>query len=84
VHKLIGYGKFTGGVASLQKLILELLGIISELRAENAELRGRLGLNSQNSSKPPSGDNYTKKVKLSLREKSGKKVGGQLGHEGTA
>ena len=48
-------------------------------------LEQRLGMNSTNSSKPPSSDGYTKpKPKpKSLREKTGKKTGGQQGHPGT-
>ncbi|MER5917946.1 DUF6444 domain-containing protein, partial [Streptomyces sp. NPDC001982] len=33
---------------------------IAELRAENAELKRRLGMNSKNSSKPPSSDGLAK------------------------
>jgi regulator of replication initiation timing len=33
-----------------------------KLKAENSELRGRLGLNSTNSSKPPSSDGLKKKL----------------------
>jgi transposase len=57
--------------------------VIAELTARIAELERRLGLNSQNSSKPPSSDGLKKPVRVSsLRETSSKKSGGQKGHAG--
>jgi len=63
-----------------EEIIVVLLGIIEAQAKEIAELKGRLNQNSQNSSKAPSSDIYNKAK--SLRKSSGKKAGGQVGHEG--
>lgn len=57
---------------------------IGRLEAEVAELRRQLGLNSRNSSRPPSSDSpFVKPAPKSLRGKSGRKPGGQPGHPGS-
>ncbi len=66
----------------------ELIGALLERIAKQderiMELERRLGLNSGNSGKPPSSDGYGKKSRQNnLREQTGKRSGGQKGHEGT-
>ena len=62
---------------------VELIGLlrreIEALRAENAALRRRLGLDSSNSSKPPSSDGLKMKPRVlkSLRTRRGKPSGGE-------
>src|SRR5262245_1005516 len=61
----------------------ELITLVGALRAHIAELERRLGLNSSNSGRPPSSDGLRKPARVSsLRERSGKKPGGQKGHKG--
>jgi transposase len=70
--------------AELRAVLNQLQTEVTALRAENAELKRQLGMNSQNSSKPPSSDSpFDKPAPKSLRRKSGRKPGGQPGHPGT-
>lgn len=71
--------------------IIALEALLAERDAGNAkslllveELECRLGLNGHNSSKPPSSDGLRKPSPQSLREKSGKRSGGQIGDKGDA
>ncbi|MER5917289.1 DUF6444 domain-containing protein, partial [Streptomyces sp. NPDC001982] len=47
-------------MAAARAEIAELRAENAQLRAENAELKRRLGMNSKNSSKPPSSDGLAK------------------------
>jgi transposase len=71
-------------ITALQTQIIQQQTVIAALQARNAELERQLGLNSGNSGKPPSSDGLKKKPARtsSLRERSGKRTGGQKGHPG--
>jgi transposase len=56
--------------------------LFMELAARIQELETRLNKDSHNSSKPPTSDGLKRPPKHSLRHRSGKKSGGQEGHEG--
>ena len=70
-------------VDSLTSTIDAQTGLIARLNQTIQELKEQINKNSQNSSKPPSSDGFKKPNPKSLRKPSGKKAGGQVGHQGT-
>lgn len=73
---------------TIQKIIVMVISFFEQELSKKdhriKELEDQLSKNSQNSSKPPSTDKpYDKPTSKSRRFKTGKKVGGQKGHEGT-
>ena len=69
-------------VALLEKQEEELTRRLAQALERIKELEHRLGLDSTNSSKPPSSDGLKKPPPKSLREPTGRKSGGQPGHPG--
>ena len=67
--------RFVERFLDLEEMVLMLAGEVKELREQ-------LKKNSNNSSKPPSSDGFGKPAPKSMRERSGKKSGGQDGHRG--
>jgi transposase len=67
----------------LAALVVAQAAQIATLTARVAELERRLGLNSRNSSKPPSSDGLAKPPPKSLRTKSGRRPGKQPGTPGS-
>ena len=72
-----------------QAALAQVTGELAETRAELgrareriAELEARLRQNPRNSSRPPSSEGLGKPAPRSLRKKSGRRPGGQDGHEG--
>lgn len=76
--------------AEKDALILDLFSLVQSLRLEVAalqqevrDLKDQVAKKSHNSGKPPSSDGYAKPKPKNLRTKSGRKSGGQPGHEGS-
>jgi len=68
-------------IAALKAENAGLRAQVEALVARVQELEARQAKDSQNSSKPPSSDGLRRKTKR-LRQRSGKKPGGQVGHRG--
>ncbi len=66
---------------SQQERVKTLEGLIDFLQERVKTLEGQQAKDSQNSNLPPSSDRFVRPPK-SLRQKSGKKPGGQQGHRG--
>ena len=70
-------------VELVNELVSNWVGILRQLEERVKALEDQLAKNSSNSSKPPSSDGLKKKpTKRGMRKPSGKKSGGQPGHEG--
>jgi transposase len=67
---------------ALISIILTLQQQVREQAAVIQSLRDQLAKNSRNSGKPPSSDGLKKPRTRSLRCKTGRRSGGQEGHEG--
>lgn len=70
-------------VAWVEQLISAHQAQVADLTARLAHVEARLNKDSHNSHKPPSSDGPAKRPRpRSLRQRSGKKSGGQEGHRG--
>ncbi len=68
-------------IAQLEAIVEQQREQIAALLGQVHELEARLAKDSHNSGKPPSSDGLVRRTR-SLRTRSGKKPGGQLGHRG--
>lgn len=82
-HLLMQVNTLNASLNSLQQSFDAQTALIAQLNQTIQELREQLNKNSKNSSKPPSSDGFKRPAPKSLRKPSGKKVGGQEGHQGT-
>lgn len=78
----LGVGEKDDLIRALFAQAKVLLAQVEVLTARVTELEGRLALNSQNSSKPPSSDGLGRPKPKSRRQKGLHSTGGQKGHQG--
>jgi transposase len=75
-------GRLKAQIERLQAEVSELHGRNFQLARRNAELEALVSKDSHNSSRPPSTDPPWAKRTRSLRRPSGRRPGGQAGHQG--
>ena len=69
-------------ILTMQQQMQQLQQSVAEQAAEIQALRDQVAKNSHNSGKPPSSDGLRKSHPQNLRHKSGRRPGGQKGHQG--
>lgn len=69
-------------IKTLSKENGELKEVVARQSDQIEKLKSQINKDSSNSGKPPSSDGFRKPKPQSLREKSGRKPGGQVGHAG--
>lgn len=74
--------KSTVYIQQLEAENKQLKETVASLQMEIQKLQATSQKNSSNSHKPPSTDSCKKPLKKSLRKKTGRKSGGQIGHKG--
>lgn len=70
------------GEEAVVTLVASLVKVIEVLATRQQALEDQIAQNSRNSGKPPSSDGYNRPAPKSLRKRSRKKSGGQVGHIG--
>ena len=73
---------YAQGEEAVITLVESLVERINQLELRVEALKNQINKNSHNSSKPPSSDGFGKRTN-SLRQKSDRSTGGQLGHPGS-